>query len=94
MANFKPQVSYISDESLRKWQNAGYWVKPAPSKSETHRYDTYRELKKDIKKHCERCIEVEGVYVVRSRRGSWGEYFEYWKLDNNGKPYIDREGWM
>lgn len=94
MANFKPQVQYISAESLRKWQNAGYWVKPTPSKSETHVYNTYRELKKDLKRHIERCIEVEGVYVVRSRRGSWGEWFEYWKLDAEGKPYIDREGWM
>lgn len=94
MANFKPAVSYISDKSLREWQNAGYWVKPQPSKSETHVYDTYRELKKDLKEHCQRSIEVEGVYVVRSRRGHWGEWFEYWKLGADGEPYIDREGWM
>jgi len=94
MANFKPQVSYISNESLNEWQRAGYWVKPTPSKTETHQYDTYRELKKTLKGHCEKCIEVEGVYVVRSKRGEWGEYFEYWKLDGEGKPYIDREGWM
>jgi len=54
--------------------------------------NTYRELKKAIK----RCIEdgdEDMVYVYRSRRGQWGEWFEHWKLDDDGKPGIIKEGW-
>ena len=77
MSRFKPQASFISKESLRNWRNAGSWVKPTPSKSEIHVHDTYADLKKHIKEYCEKCIEVEGVFVVRSRRGQWGEWFEF-----------------
>jgi hypothetical protein len=32
------------------------------------------------------------VFVVRSRRGEWGEWFEHWELIN-GKPTIVKKGW-
>lgn len=57
-------------------------------------YKSYRELKKSLKGHCGNCKEDEGVFVCRYRRGEWGEWFERWKLDDNGKPYIVKQGWM
>jgi hypothetical protein len=35
----------------------------------------------------------EYVSVYRSKRGEWGEWFEHWQLDSNGKPVIIKQGW-
>ena len=86
---WKPQVSYITRDSLREYYNS---YKPI-SKYITKRYNSYRELKRDLKEICEKNIDDDGVHVLRSKRGQWGEYFEYWKLDNNDKPTIVKEGW-
>lgn len=56
------------------------------------RYSTYAELKKRIKDAVRNSDDGE-VFVSRTRRGEWGEWYEYWTL-RKGKPKIDREGWM
>jgi hypothetical protein len=55
-------------------------------------YDTYRELKKNLPELIEQDNDPEGLFVLRSRRGEWGEWFERWKMIN-GKPQIIKEGW-
>jgi hypothetical protein len=87
MSNFKPQASYISDESIRDYRN-GY------SKSELiyKRFKTYVELKRNLKTMLEESFN-DVVSVSRSRRGEWGEWFEKWELIN-GKPKITNQGWM
>lgn len=92
MANFKPQVSYITEQSLRAYQNASPYTKPPLKREITQRFKTYSELLKNMKKFCENNIDEDGVFVVRSRRGEWGEWFERWNLVN-GKPTIIKEGW-
>ena len=93
MSRFKPQVTYMTEDSLREYRNAGYWVKPKPSMYITKQYSTYKDLKKDLKEICEKNIDADGVHVVRSRRGQWGEWNERWELDNNGNPTIVTETW-
>jgi len=34
------------------------------------------------------------VMVSRSRRGEWGEWFEYWSFNTENKPIIIKQGWM
>jgi hypothetical protein len=53
-------------------------------------YKTYRELKKDLAKFVK---DYDEVVVYRSRRGEWGEWFEYWGL-SNGKLEITKKGWQ
>ena len=55
-------------------------------------YDTYRELKKDLPELIKKDNDPDGLFVLRSKRGAWGEYFERWKMIN-GKPTIVKEGW-
>ena len=93
MPKFRPQVTYMTHDSLREYWNASSYAKPKPSKYITKQYETYRELKKDLKEICKQNIDLDGVSVIRSRRGEWGEWFEYWKLNQNGKPEIIKEGW-
>ena len=54
-------------------------------------YDTYQELKKNIKGLMEMSVD-DTVYVVRSKKGQWGEWFEWWTLENN-QPTIIEQGW-
>jgi hypothetical protein len=54
-------------------------------------FKTYKEVLKNIKGIIENTAYVPVVY--RSRRGEWGEWFEYWELDGNGKPRIFKDGW-
>jgi hypothetical protein len=35
----------------------------------------------------------DSIFVSRSRRGQWGEWFEHWDLIN-GEPKITKQGWM
>ena len=53
-------------------------------------FPTYRELKKNIRDYLS---DVKELYIFRSRRGEWGEWFEKWELVS-GKPKITKEGWM
>jgi hypothetical protein len=88
MSNFKPQIRVITVETQREYRNSFN----AKSPYVTIVYNTYRELKKNLKRHLEENLEAE-VSVSRSRRGEWGEWFENWQLIN-GKPQIVKKGWM
>ena len=91
MANFKPQITVITEETRRDYVNAfGYRKGKSPYK--TIQYKTYRELKKNIKKHLLENIE-DTVSLCRSKRGEWGEWFEIWTLSDDGNPKILRQGW-
>ena len=87
MANFKPQVSYITKDSQRD-----YWNGTRKSMTITERFKTYRELLKKLPTILEDSID-EYVSVNRSKRGEWGEWFEHWQLDSSRKPVIIKEGW-
>ena len=55
-------------------------------------YKTYHNhLKPDIKRLLN-TYDCDEVFVVRERRGEWGEWTETWKLQN-GKPAIVEQGW-
>lgn len=87
MANFKPQVSYVTKDSQRD-----YWNGTRKSMYITERFKTYRELLKKLPTILEHSIDVY-VSVVRSKRGEWGEWFEHWQLDDDNKPVIIKQGW-
>lgn len=87
MPKFKPQASFATDESIRDYRN-GY----RKSRDITNVYDTYDKLKQSMKAMLNASHD-EMVYVSRSRRGEWGEWFEHWSLVN-GRPTIIKEGWM
>jgi hypothetical protein len=55
-------------------------------------YDTYRLLKKAIQIYLKEHTDQE-VFVIRTKRGEWGEWFEYWHW-TNGKAHIRKQGWM
>ena len=86
MSRFKPEASFITDDSLNDYYN-----NKRKSKSITNVYPTYARLKYSMKALLNASFD-ECVYVVRSRRGEWGEWFEHWQLVN-GKPTIIKEGW-
>jgi hypothetical protein len=88
-----PVAIYITKESFNNWLSASSWEKNV-KKNVIQKFKTYRELKKAIKGMCEESIGADGVAVYRTRRGQWGEWFEHWDLDDNGKPYIKKEGWQ
>jgi hypothetical protein len=88
MSNFKPQVTIITNDTIRETMNS-YGKK---NRYQTIQYPTYRELKKNLKKHLEENIE-NTISVSRSKRGEWGEWYEIWKLVN-GNPIIVKEGWQ
>ena len=88
MAKFKPQVSYITRESRED-----YYQGRLKSMTLTRQFNTYRELKKELRSICEVNIDADGVYVLRSRRAEWGEWFEYWDIGTNDKLFITKKGW-
>ena len=55
--------------------------------------NTYREFKSKVKLLINESIDNQ-VSVYRKRRGQWGEWFEHWSLDYNGKLIITKQGWM
>jgi hypothetical protein len=61
----------------------------------TEKFKTYAELKKALAIRIlhEHIDEEFDVFVTRSRRGSWGEYYEKWVLVNN-KARIIKKGWQ
>lgn len=89
MSNFKPSVTVTTNESLRNYRN-DYSSKLRSY--EYHEYSTNDELRKNLKRHLNQSIDGT-VSVSRSRRGSWGEWFENWEL-KDGKPFIVKQGWM
>lgn len=91
MAQFKPQVTYMTSESLHDYRVERYRV---TSPYKTERFKTYAELKKALKDYIlDTHIGENEVFVTRSRRGEWGEWFEKW-VKINGKPTIIKKGWQ
>lgn len=89
----RPQVQYITSESLRGWQND---YSNRKRKQVVEEFPTYRELKKNMARILAVAIypyEGTEVSVYRQRRGEWGEYYEKWELIN-GKPKITKQGWQ
>lgn len=89
MANFKPQVIFVTRES---YDNHRYnRATPYVSKP----FNTYAELKKELPKMLKEHLKYadEPIAVYRSRRGEWGEWFEHWDMVN-GKPTIVKQGWQ
>ena len=58
----------------------------------TTSFSTYREVVRNMKLLLQRSKDNE-VFVSRSKRGEWGEWFEYWQM-SGGKPMIFKQGWM
>jgi hypothetical protein len=91
MANFKPQVTYMTDSSLHDYKVERLRV---TSTNVTKSFNTYAELKKALKDYIlDNHIGEDEVFVTRSRRGEWGEWFEKW-VKINGKPTIIKKGWQ
>ena len=90
MANFKPQVSYMTLSSKLDYER-GRLRCTSPYVQEA--FKTYAELKKKMRVILENHIGERPVAVYRSRRGTWGEWFEHWQLVN-GKPTIVKQGWQ
>lgn len=91
MANFKPQVTYMTKSSLHDYNSERYRV-TSPYKTEI--FKTYAQLKKALRERIlHDHIGENPVFVSRSRRGHWGEWFEKWELVN-GKPTIIKKGWQ
>ncbi len=86
MSRFAPQVSFITEDSIRQYHNG-----ERKSRTNINVYPTYAELKRSIGAVL-RASHDECAFVVRSRRGEFGEWFEHWELVN-GKPKIVKEGW-
>ena len=72
--------------------NITQWKPTVTINRQTTSFSTYRELKKNMKLLLQRSNDNE-VFVSRSKRGEWGEWFEYWQISNN-KPVIFKQGWM
>jgi hypothetical protein len=81
----------MTSESLHDYRVERYGV---ISPYKTERFKTYIQLKKALKDRIlhEHIGEV-AVFVTRSRRGHWGEYFEKWVLIK-GNPTIIQKGWQ
>jgi hypothetical protein len=63
-------------------------------KSESKIYPTYRELRRNLIADLKESYDNE-VSVSRSKRGEWGEWFENWRLDFDGKnATLIKSGWM
>lgn len=91
MGRFKPQVTYMTRSSLHDYNSERYRV---TSPYKTERFNTYAELKKALRERIlHDHIGEDQVFVSRSRRGTWGEYYEKWGLVN-GKPTITKQGWQ
>jgi len=87
MSNFKPEVRIITAETKRDYYNG-----QSKSAFKSIQYPTYRELRKNLRKHLEENLEPT-VSVYRSRRGEWGEWFEHWCISGN-KICLIKKGWM
>lgn len=92
MARITPQAHFITNESWNRWNETRASYGETKSKYEVKTHNTYVNLKKHIKEYCTNNIDSRGVAVYRSRRGQWGEWFEYWKLVDD-VPTIVESGW-
>lgn len=93
MANFKPQVRYMTSSSLHDYNVGRYGV---TTEYTTKKFNTYSELKKALKEyilHNHIGGKDDLVTVTRSRRGYSFEWFEKWQLVN-GIPTIVKKGWQ
>ena len=77
----KPYVTYYAEEVLS-----------INDSRECITFDSYSELRKNIKMLIHKSY-YNTLIVYRQRRGEWGEWFEYWGIENN-KPVIVESGWM
>jgi len=68
------------------------WKPQVTVNGQSTRFNSYAEVKRNMKLLLQRSTNNE-VSVSRSRRGEWGEWFEYWSM-SNGKAVITRKGWM
>ena len=78
MPKFKPELNYIDKQGKRI----------------SKRFPTYVLLKRSL--HDIFMNEIKHgdvVYVSRSRRGEWGEWFEHWEIIAN-KITKTKEGWQ
>jgi hypothetical protein len=93
MKMITPQIQFSTEDSYRQWQHGYTGTK---SKMLTKHYKTYRELKKDLPRLLAMayCPEEDEntVFVVRGKRGQWGEWCETWGY-RNGVPTIIKQGW-
>jgi len=85
MSNFKPQFTVKANSANRHMLDSNKNYK-------SFVFPTYVELKKKLKGIMKE-YKVDEVCVSRSRRGEWGELFEYWYLSGN-KLTKGKEGWM
>ena len=67
------------------------WKPQVTINGQTTSFSTYREVLKNMKLLLQRSNGE--VFVSRSKRGEWGEWFEKWARFN-GKPTIMKQGWM
>lgn len=84
MSNFKPSFTVIANSNNQHMLDGKTY--------KDFVYPTYAELKRKLLGVMEE-YSVSEVCVSRSRRGEWGEWFEYWRTVN-GKLRKGREGWM
>ena len=84
MPNFKPSFNVSAN------RHNEYMLDGKEYKSFV--FPTYAELKSKLRSIMEK-YNVHEVCVSRSRRGEWGEWFEYWRL-SDGKLIKGKEGWM
>jgi hypothetical protein len=56
-------------------------------------YKTYHNHLKPALKELFRNHDTQEIFVVRSKRGEWGEWCETWKRDSHFNPYIHKQGW-
>jgi hypothetical protein len=70
-----------------QWKpEASYYVREgSETKRKTKRFNTYRELQKEMRTMLEESTNNE-VCVSRSRRGEWGEWHEEWRMTTISYP--------
>jgi len=83
MSNFKPQFTISPNSNNCHMIDGNY---------ESFVFPTYRELKSKLKGIMKE-YSVTEVCVLRSRRGEWGEWFEYWHLSGN-RLTKGKAGWL
>jgi len=86
MAQFRPQFS------ISRNQDNVHLFKDYPYESSKYFiFPTYRELKQKLVEIM-KAYSVTEISVSRSRRGEWGEWFEYWHLHGD-EVVKGKEGW-
>lgn len=76
------------------------WKPQVTINGQTTIFNTYAEVKRNMRLLLDRSIVGNKlrtnaeVFVSRSRRGEWGEWFEYWGYNAERKPVITKQGWL